>query len=137
VKSNVLFFDKRNTVKRATSSSDVIWTYDLRSDKRFSLKTKPLQRQDLEEFVTLFRSGFRASRAKAAKSHARFRSFRTLDVAASADCRLDLAWDDASLKQRTPGLVRLNELSMLITEDLQRALALLNQPLVDAEKKLT
>jgi len=135
VKSNVLFFDKRNSVKRAISSSDLIWTYDLRSEKRFSLKTKPLQRQDLQEFVTLFRSDFRASRTRAAKSQERFRSFHTVDIAASPDCRLDLAWDDASLKQRTPGLVRLNQLSMLISEDLRRALALLNRHSADAEKK--
>jgi type I restriction enzyme M protein len=135
VKSNVLFFDKRNSVKRAITSSDVIWTYDLRSEKRFSLKTKPLQRQDLQEFVTLFRSGFRTSRAKAAKSQARFRSFHTAQVAASTDCRLDLAWDDASLKQRTPGLVRLNELSQLIRGDLQHALALLKVPTAGTGKK--
>jgi type I restriction enzyme M protein len=134
VKSNVLFFDKRNNAKRATASSDVIWTYDLRSDKRFSLKTRPLQLQDLEEFVTLFRSGFRLQSTEAGKSQGRFRSFHSADITSSHDCRLDLAWDDASLKRRTPGLVRLNELSMLISEDLQRALALLDGHPTGTEK---
>jgi type I restriction enzyme M protein len=135
VKSNVLFFDKRSGIKRTNSRSDVIWAYDLRTDKKFSLKTRPLQRQDLEEFVVLFRSGFRSTTAKTARGQGQFRSFHTADIIASADCRLDLTWDDASVKQRTPGLVRLNELSTLITQDLQRALTLLNGRPTVAEKK--
>lgn len=55
VKSNVMFFDKPR-IGSGTGASDQIWAYDLRSDKRFSLKTKPLLPEDLQEFVTLFRS---------------------------------------------------------------------------------
>jgi type I restriction enzyme M protein len=128
VKSNVLFFDKPVNIKKVSRASDVVWAYDLRSDKRFSLKTRPLQAQDLEEFVTLFRSGFRSNAKKSVISQDRFRSFHASEIAASADCRLDLAWDDESLKHRTPGLERLNELSKLVTEDLQRALILLSKP---------
>ncbi len=40
VKANVLFFDKRPLL---ASQQNAIWVYDLRSDNRFSLKTKPLQ----------------------------------------------------------------------------------------------
>ncbi len=31
-----------------------LWVYDLRTNKDFSLKTKPLRRSDLDEFVTCF-----------------------------------------------------------------------------------
>ena len=57
VKSNVIFFDKPR-ISGVNCPAERIWVYELRSDKRFSLKTKPLQREDLQEFVTLFRAGF-------------------------------------------------------------------------------
>jgi type I restriction enzyme M protein len=82
VKSNVLFFDRPH-IARQKSASDVIWAYDLRSDKRFSVKTKPLQREDLEEFVTL-------STANVRRAGERFRSFEAAQILATTECRLDI-----------------------------------------------
>ncbi len=128
VKANVLFFDRPLTA-RQKSASHLIWAYDLRSDKRFSLKTKPLQREDLEEFVALFRSGFRSDATMPStgdrRAGERFRSFDAAQILATTECRLDVAWEDELLQVRTPGLARLDEISRLIAEDLQRALVLL------------
>lgn len=131
VKSNVIFFDKpRNS--GVENASQLIWAYDLRSDKRFSLKTKPLHRDDLQEFVTLFRSGFQSNPdVTGAQDATRLKSFDANQILSTSDCRLDLAWEDPSVQRRTPGLARLDEISRLVAEDLQRALALISKPMAD------
>lgn len=118
VKSNVIFFDKP---KKASTSTQRVWMYDLRSDKRFSLRTKPLQREDLQEFVALYGDPVR-------RNGDRHRSFDVAELLADPDCRLDLTWSDPALRVRAPGLTRLNELSKLVADDLQRALQLIAKP---------
>jgi type I restriction enzyme M protein len=130
VKSNVLFFDRPATARKK-AASDLIRVYDLRSDKRFSVKTKPLQREDLEEFMALFRSGFQSGAGRQAanggQAGERFRSFDAAQILTTAECCLDVAWEDESLHPRTPGLARLDEITRLVAEDLQRALDLLGK----------
>lgn len=116
VKSNVIFFDK--PVRASDGLAADVWVYDLRSDKRFSLRTKPLHAEDLREFVTLYKSADR-------ESGERHRSFATSQILASPDCRLDLSWSPAGGLQRAPGLARLDELSGLVADDLRKALDLI------------
>ena len=52
VKANVLFFDKKPASE--TPWTKKLWIYDLRTNKHFTLKTNPLKREDLDEFVTLY-----------------------------------------------------------------------------------
>jgi type I restriction enzyme M protein len=129
VKSNVLFFDRPLTESQR-SASDLIWAYDLRSDKRFSLKTNPLQQEDLEDFVALFRTGFRSEATtpagKKRRARERSRGFDAAQILATTECRLDVAWEE-SIQARAPGLARLDEISRLIAEDLERALTLLGK----------
>jgi type I restriction enzyme M protein len=125
VKSNVIFFDK--PVSSSSAPAECVWVYDLRSDKRFSLRTKPLQAEDLQEFVTLFK----ADRRDGGERH---RSFATSEVISHPDCRLDLTWSDASAA-RAPGLARLDELSSLVADDLLRALELITRPINRTETK--
>src|SRR2546428_6710555 len=61
VKANVLFFDRPKS-KLEKPEDKVLWVYDLRAYKRFSLKTNPLHRRDLDEFVDLFSPGTRRLR---------------------------------------------------------------------------
>lgn len=118
VKSNVVFFDKPK--KAEAASARRLWVYDLRSDKRFSLRTKPLQSEDLQDFVILYSDPAR-------KDGERHRSFDVAGVLSDPDCRLDLTWSDLTIRPRAPGLARLDELSKLVADDLQRALALIAQ----------
>jgi type I restriction enzyme M protein len=127
VKSNVLFFDRPSTAT-AEPGSGIIWAYELRSDKRYSLKTKPLQREDLEEFVALFRSGFRCSPSSTALRGERFHRFEARHVLETDNCGLDLTWDDGSAPTRVSSLARLEEISRLVADDLRRALALIGNP---------
>lgn len=124
VKSNVLFFEKPLD-ESDKPVSDRILAYNLRSDKRFSLKAKPLQREDLEEFVTLYRSGFASQQSGREEGDDRFRVFDAEAIIKTSDCRLDLAWESSLTPSRTPGLKRLDEISRLVADDLQRALSLI------------
>ncbi len=52
VKANVLFFDKKPASE--TPWTKKLWIYDLRTNKHFTLKTDPLKREDLDEFVQCY-----------------------------------------------------------------------------------
>jgi len=49
VKANVLFFDKKPASE--TPWTKKLWIYDLRTNRHFTLKTDPLKREDLEDFL--------------------------------------------------------------------------------------
>jgi type I restriction enzyme M protein len=118
VKANVLFFDRKSSLPFAQRS---LWVYDVRSESRFT-RTRPLRRRDLQEFVDLYRPGHRLDRALSTVATERWRRFSINDIAASRDCSFDLTWSGvrAPIEQ---GLSRLDEISRLLTQDLQRALA--------------
>ena len=50
VKANVLFFERKPASE--TPWTKKLWIYDLRTNKHFTLKTSPMKRGDLDEFVT-------------------------------------------------------------------------------------
>ena len=52
VKANVVFFDRKPAAE--TPWTKKLWIYDLRTNKHFTLKTAPLRREDLDEFVMLY-----------------------------------------------------------------------------------
>ncbi len=49
VKANVLFLEEKGASK--TRWTKQLWIYDLRTNKHCTLKTNPLRRDDLNEFV--------------------------------------------------------------------------------------
>ena len=123
VKANVLFFDKPAT--RLKPAKSHLWVYDLRSSNRFTLKTKPLQRSDLTEFVRLYRPGDIAGRAAVAASSGgdgRWQPFSVDEILASTDCRLDMMREAGNDTSDGLGMDRIDEISRLIADDLTRAL---------------
>ncbi|MCB0257353.1 MAG: N-6 DNA methylase, partial [Anaerolineae bacterium] len=52
VKANVLFFDKKPASE--TPWTRKLWIYDLRTNMHFTLKTNPLKREDLNDFVNCY-----------------------------------------------------------------------------------
>jgi type I restriction enzyme M protein len=60
VKANVLFFDKKPASE--TPWTKKLWIYDLRTNIHFTLKTDPLKREDLDEFVKCYSPENRHSR---------------------------------------------------------------------------
>ncbi|WP_382326393.1 N-6 DNA methylase [Hydrogenophaga sp. UC242_50] len=60
VKANVLFFDKKPASE--TPWTRKLWIYDLRTNQHFTLKTNPLRREHLDEFVALYNMANRNQR---------------------------------------------------------------------------
>ena len=54
VKANVLFFDRKPGSE--TPWTQKLWIYDLRTNQHFTLKTNPLQYEDLQDFVKCYNS---------------------------------------------------------------------------------
>jgi type I restriction enzyme M protein len=125
VKANVLFFSRP---EKARPFSRLISVYDLRSNNRFSLKTRPLRREDLAEFVELYRDSDDPVR-QSDRTGQRWRSFERSAVLADRDCCLDLSWEFSETAGAVPSVARLDELANLIADDLRRALSLIARPL--------
>jgi type I restriction enzyme M protein len=116
VLANVLFFDGPEARK-----ADRLWVYDFRSGNRFSLKARPLRRQDLDEFVDLYLPG---KREKRAEDGSRWRSFGHDEILKDEDARLDLDWVTDDEFPRVSSNERIEQLGAAITGDLKRALDL-------------
>ena len=91
VKANVLFFDRKSPSEQAATTA--VWIYDLRTNKRFTLKERPLVRADLDDFVACYRPGRRAER----EDTERFKRYPLDHLLARDKANLDLFWlrDDA------------------------------------------
>lgn len=122
VKANVLFFDR---VQRPERKSPFIWVYDLRAHNRFTLRTRPLDRDDLRDFVERYKSRSFIGRTPVGEipsEAARWQTFRTDEILQSPTCNLDLRWDADMPTAADAGIPRLEEVSRLIADDLERAL---------------
>src|SRR5262249_1790785 len=60
VKANVLFVDKKPASE--TPWTKTLWIYDLRTNQHFTLKTNPLKREDLDEFLKCYNAPNRHER---------------------------------------------------------------------------
>ncbi len=84
VKSSVLFFDQRSG--RGEKRGGNLWTYDMRTGRRFSLRSDPLTDEALQDFVRRYAGPARTGR----REEGPFRSFPVADILASDRCSLDL-----------------------------------------------
>jgi type I restriction enzyme M protein len=127
VRANVLFFERRRR-REGPESAERLWIYELRATRRYSLKTKPLNREDLREFVSLYRSwqGRNATIDDSMTETAYSHTHAIVDILLTDECLLDMTGVDMSATRRQPGLARLDELSRLVADDLQHALSLIS-----------
>lgn len=118
VKANVLFFDKHPARTDGTPWTERLWVYDLRTNQNFTLRTNPLQRHHLDDFVACYQPENRAQRTESE----RFHSFSYEDLAKRDKHSLDIFWlRDASLEDADT-LPSPDALAASIVEDLQAAL---------------
>jgi len=100
VKANVIFFDKKPASE--TPWTKKLWFYDLRTNLHFTLKTNPLQRKDLDEFVALYNPSNRHERAATWSEEnpaGRWRAYDYADLVARDKASLDIFWlKDESLE---------------------------------------
>ena len=67
VKANVLFFDRKPASE--TPWTQDLWIYDLRTNRHFTLKTSPLTRADLDDFVACYNAESRREREETERFH--------------------------------------------------------------------
>jgi len=123
VKANVLFFDKRPGAEKPWTKE--LWIYDLRTNKHFTLKTNPLQRGDLDEFVACYNPENRHKREATwseKKPEGRWRAYGYDELIARDKASLDIFWlRDESLEDAA-NLPPPDVIADEIIEDLRAAL---------------
>lgn len=123
VKANVLFFDKKPASE--TPWTRQLWIYDLRTNQHFTLKTNPLRREHLDEFVALFKQGQRHLRQPTwtpETPEGRWRAYGYDELVARDKASLDIFWlKDESLAD-SDNLPPPEVIAQEIVEDLQAAL---------------
>ncbi len=123
VKANVLFFDAKPAREKAWTEK--LWVYDLRTNMHFTLKTNPLKRADLDEFVDCFNADNRHKRKPTfseANPEGRWRCYTYDELAKRDKLNLDIFWlKDKSLED-AESLPEPDVLAQEIADDLQTAL---------------
>ena len=123
VKANVLFFDRKPASE--TPWTKKLWIYDLRTNTHFTLKTNPLKREDLDEFVKCYNPENRNKRKPTwteNNTDGRWRAYDYEGLVNRDKASLDIVWlRDKSLEDSEnlpgPGI-----LAQEIVEDLEAAL---------------
>ncbi len=121
VKANVLFFDRKPA--RETPWTKVMWIYDLRTNQRFTLKTNPLGRSHLEDFVACYNAEDRGQREETE----RFRRFSYDDLIKRDKVSLDIFWLRDESMEDTASLPPPDVIAEEIVEDLRAALEQLEE----------
>jgi type I restriction enzyme M protein len=123
VKANVIFFDKKPASEMPWTKK--LWIYDLRTNQHFTLKTNPLKRADLDEFVVLFNPANRHQRQatwRAENPDGRWRVYEYDEVVARDKASLDIFWlKDESLAD-SDNLPPPEVIAQEIVDDLEAAL---------------
>ncbi len=86
VKANVVFFDAKP--KDGKVHTKGVWFYDLRTNKHFTLKTRTLKLEDLQDFITCYNPENRHKR----KETERFKHYPYAELMARDKASLDIFW---------------------------------------------
>ncbi len=86
VKANVVFFDAK--AKDGTAQTQHVWFYDMRTNKHFTLKTRTLKREDLQDFIECYHPENRHERTETE----RFKRYDYADLVARDKASLDIFW---------------------------------------------
>ncbi len=123
VKANVLFFDKKPASE--TPWTKKLWIYDLRTNRHFTLKTNPLKREDLDEFVRLYNSANRFDRTptwSTEQSEGRWRAYQYDELIARDKASLDIFWLRDETLADSDNLPPPDVIAQEIVDDLEAAL---------------
>ena len=120
VKANVLFFDRK-------PASETPWTRDLWTNHRFTLKTNPLTRADLDDFVACYNPEARHERQETE----RFRRFSYDDLEKRDKANLDIFWLRDESMEDSANLPPPDQIAEEIVEDLRAALEQLEEIAAD------
>ena len=125
VKANVLFFDRKPASE--TPWTRDLWIYDLRTNRRFTLKANPLTRADLDDFVACYSPEARHERQETE----RFRRFSYDDLVKRDKANLDIFWLRDESMEDTANLAPPDQIAEEVVEDLRAALEQLEEIAAD------
>lgn len=117
VKANVVFFDAKP--KDGQTHTKGIWFYDLRTNKHFTLKTRTLKLDDLQDFVICYKPENRHVRTETE----RFKYFSYDELIARDKASLDIFWLKDDSLDNLDDLPPPDVLQQEIIEHLEAALA--------------
>jgi type I restriction enzyme M protein len=136
VKANVLFFDKKPDSE--TPWTKQLWIYDFRTNQNFTLKTKKLKRDILDEFVACFHPENRIDRKPTwseSSTEGRWRAYSYEELVSRDKANLDIFWlRDESLEDSF-NLPAPEILAQEIADDLEAALEQIRGVLNGLEEK--
>lgn len=124
VKANVLFFEKMPASESPWTRQ--VWVYDLRTNRHFTLKTNPLTRADLDDFVECYKPRQREERVPTwseANPEGRWRVFSYEEVIGRDKVSLDITWLKDEALEESANLPAPDVIASEIVEDLRAALA--------------
>jgi hypothetical protein len=125
VKANVLFLDRKPASE--TPWTKTLWIYEFRTSRHFTLKTKPLKRADLDDFLACYNPENGHER----KTTERFRAFDFDELVRRDKASLDIFWlKDESLED-SANLPDPDVIALEIAEDLEAALDQFSQIAAD------
>jgi type I restriction enzyme M protein len=134
VKANVLFFERKAASEKPWTKR--LWIYDLRTNLHFTLKTKPLVRADLDEFVACYKPGDRPARTETwseASPTGRWRAYDYEALVARDKCSLDIFWLRDESLEASENLPEPDVIAREIADDLRSALAQFEEVAADLE----
>lgn len=117
VKANVVFFD--NAPKNDKVHTKGVWFYDLRTNKHFTLKTRTLKLEDLDDFIKCYHPEDRHNR----NPTERFKFFSYDEIIARDKASLDIFWLKDDTTDNIDNLPKPDVLQQEIIEHLEAALA--------------
>ena len=104
-----------------------MWIYDLRTNRRFTLKANPLARADLDDFVACYNLEDRQVRRETEC----FRQFSYEELMKRDKVNLDIFWLRDESMEDTANLPPPDEIAEEIVEDLRAALEQLEEIAAD------
>ena len=113
----MLFFDAKP--KDGKVHTKGVWIYDLRTNQHFTLKTKPLRFEDLQNFISAYHPANRHKR----KESERFRYFDYKTLIARDKASLDIFWLKDDSLDDLDNLPAPDVLAQEIIEHLETALS--------------
>ncbi|MDX8404847.1 MAG: class I SAM-dependent DNA methyltransferase [Mariprofundus sp.] len=135
VKANVLFLEKKPASE--TPWTKKLWIFDLRTNKHFTLKTSPLARSDLDEFVSCYTAPSRTTTWSEENPEGAWRCYDYEELIARDKASLDIFWlKDQSLED-SENLPDPDVLAQEIVEDLQTALEQMRELAGDMETNIS
>jgi len=116
VKANVIFFDNKPAAKDPWTKE--VWIYDYRTNVKHTLKTNPLKRADLDDFLQCYNAGKRHKRVETE----RFKKFSYSDIIARDKTSLDIFWLKDNSLADLDNLPDPDVLALEIIENIEAAL---------------